>query len=90
MAATTTHHEEERRQTHESCGWPAFENVERTVQTARRVVTDARQATEAFAEGTAEKVRRHPLAAVGLAAVGGLVVGGLAGVAYGVLTGRRP
>jgi ElaB/YqjD/DUF883 family membrane-anchored ribosome-binding protein len=90
MAATTTHTDEERRQTNEPCGWPAFEDVERTVQTARRVATDAREATEAFAEGTAVKVRRHPLTAVGLAAVAGVVVGGLAGVTYGLLTRRRP
>lgn len=88
MAATTTHTDEHAGRNHEPCCWQAFENAERTVHAARQVITDARQATDVFAAGTAEKVRRHPLAAVGVAAAAGIVIGGLV-VAVGVLARRR-
>ena len=87
MAVTT---EERHGVEREVCGWPTLESVERTVQTARRAVTDARQATEELAEGTAVKVRQYPLTAIGLAAAAGILVGGVAGLAYGVLARRRP
>ncbi len=73
----------------EPCGWPTLDSVERTVRTARRVVADARHATEDLAEGTAEKVRQHPLASVGLAAVAGIVAGGVIGFGYAWFRGRK-
>lgn len=65
----------------EPCAWPARESVENAVRTARRAVNGARAATEDFVAGTSLEVRRHPLAAVGLAATAGLVTGCLFGVA---------
>lgn len=73
----------------DACAWPTIESVERTVQTARRVATDARQATEELAETTSAKVRQYPLTAIGVAAVAGIIVGGVVGLAYGVLARRR-
>lgn len=73
----------------ETCGWPTRDSVERTVRNARRVISEARQATGDFADGTADKVRQHPFASVGAAAVAGVVAGGVIGFAYAWLSRRR-
>ena len=64
---------------YEHCAWPTRESMEGAVRTARRAVAAARNKTEDVVAGTALEVRRHPLAAVGLAGVAGL----MAGVALG-------
>lgn len=70
-------------------GWPALGSVARTVRNVRDVVTDARQAAESLTEGTADTVRQHPLATVGVAAAAGFLAGGLIGFAYAWFTQRR-
>jgi ElaB/YqjD/DUF883 family membrane-anchored ribosome-binding protein len=73
----------------EPCAWPTLESIEEAVRTARRAATEARHATEDAAAGASLRVRRHPLASVGLAATAGIVTGSLVGFAAGWLLQRR-
>ena len=59
----------------EACAWPTLESVEQAVRNARRTARGVRAATEDFVAGTTLEVRRHPLAAVGVAATAGIVTG---------------
>jgi ElaB/YqjD/DUF883 family membrane-anchored ribosome-binding protein len=65
------------------CAWPTRESVEETVRKAKRAGVEARYAAEDLAAGAALKVRRHPLAAIGLAAAAGLCAGAASGFAAG-------
>jgi len=67
----------------EPCAWPTLESVEQAVREARRTVTGARYAAEDLATSASLRVRRHPLAAVGLAVVAGTLFGCVAGFAAG-------
>jgi ElaB/YqjD/DUF883 family membrane-anchored ribosome-binding protein len=66
--------------------WPDAEAVEENVRKARRAYLDGRRATEDLLATGALSVRKHPLAAVGMAAGAGLVVGYLAGFLGGRCT----
>jgi hypothetical protein len=62
--------------------WPRMEEVEDRLRTAKRALVDARHASEdAVAEATL-KIRRRPLAALGV------LIGSLCGLAAGFVAAR--
>jgi len=69
--------------------WPTLESVEQAVRTARRTVNSARAATEDFVAETSLEVRRHPLAAVGIAATAGIAAGCVFGLTAAWFWRRR-
>jgi ElaB/YqjD/DUF883 family membrane-anchored ribosome-binding protein len=79
--ATAIHTGEVKPSSGEPCAWPTREAVDDAVRAARRAVHGARAATEDFVAETSLEVRRHPLAAVGLAGTAGLLAGCLFGFA---------
>jgi hypothetical protein len=87
--ATQIHTDTPAAATHVPCCGPTLESLERTIDTARRVVTEATHATADIAHDTAERVRRHPLPAVTLAAAAGILAGGLAAITLVALQRRR-
>ena len=65
------------------CAWPVLESIEDRARRARRAIAGARQATEDAAADVRFEVRRHPLAAMGLAAAAGVFAGCLFGLVAG-------
>jgi hypothetical protein len=69
--------------------WPDRSTVNETLRAARGTLVDVRNATEDFAAETALKVRKRPLAALGVAACGGTLAGAAFGFALGRFAPRR-
>lgn len=61
--------------------WPSAEAMEDILRKTRRSMSEARHAAEDFAAEAGLEVRRHPLAAVGLATGAGIVAGVVVGFA---------
>lgn len=75
--------------TAEPCRWPTIESVEKNVRQAREAVNTARHAAEDAMGEAAQRVRRHPLRAVGGAAVVGVFAGALVGFGAGWFARKR-
>jgi ElaB/YqjD/DUF883 family membrane-anchored ribosome-binding protein len=71
-----------------TCHWPAHDTLDDVRRQVARVKTAVRHNAEDATADAALRIRRHPLASVGLAACVGTVTGAMLGFGVGYFTRR--